>query len=67
MYLKYNRDEVEWIDQKYLSREFAKDLGAFWVNTDNRRLYCARRLENGEIGHFYFDRNINDWVFDYEV
>lgn len=64
MYLKYKREEITWIDQKYLSKDIAKDVASFWVDINNRKLYCARETEVG-IAHYYFDSNNLKWTFDY--
>lgn len=64
MNLKYNKEEITWIDKKYLSKEVAKDLAGFWVDTDNRKTYCARETESG-IAHFYFNKEELKWEFDY--
>jgi hypothetical protein len=64
MYLKYNREEITWIDQKFLTKEIAQDLAGFWVDTSNNNLYCARNTEIG-VGHYYFDKNSSEWILDY--
>lgn len=62
MYLRFNLEEIDWVDKKYLNE--AQALGGFWVNTDNDRLYCARKTELGT-AHYYFNEIGNEWQLDY--
>jgi len=60
MNLKFRKEDINWIDEKYLS----DDLADFWVNTDNNRLYCAKETAIG-IAHYYFNRTELKWELDY--
>jgi hypothetical protein len=63
MNIKYNPEQIQWIDQKYLTKEYAKDLAGFWTNTNTNRLYCARETPLG-IGHYFLNENMK-WELDY--
>ena len=62
MNLKFNLEEIDWVDKKYLVK--AQALAGFWVDTDRNRLYCARRTELGT-AHYYFNEENNEWQLDY--
>ena len=62
MNLKFNRNEIDWIDAKYLAKDIAKDLAGFWV-TDNKT-YCARKTQIG-VAHYYFNETLLKWKLDY--
>ena len=62
MYLKFRTEEIDWVDKKYLKK--AQALGGFWVDTDNHRLYCARKTELGT-AHYYFNEKSKEWQVDY--
>jgi hypothetical protein len=57
MNIKYNPEQIQWIEQKYLTKEYAKDLAGFWTNTSNNKLYCARETPLG-IGHYFLNENM---------
>jgi hypothetical protein len=63
MYLKYNRDEISWIDPQYLTKEVAKDIAQFWINTDIGKLCTARYEADGSIAHYWFNEDNNQWEF----
>lgn len=62
MYLKYNKDEISWIDSTHLTKEVAKDIAGFWVDTDKSKLCTARYESDGSIAHYWFDENTNQWT-----
>lgn len=62
--LKFKREEINWIDPIYLTKEVARDLAEFWVNAEKNRIYCARQTELG-IAHYFFDTITEKWTFDY--
>lgn len=63
MYLKYNREEITWIDPQFLTKEVAKDLAQFWIDTDADKLCTARMEPDGSIAHYWFDTSVNQWLF----
>jgi len=65
MFLKFKREEITWIDQKYLTKEFAKDIASFWIKASNNKVYCARYNDDKTISHWFFDENKLEWIFDY--
>jgi hypothetical protein len=62
MDLKFNREEISWIDPQYLTKEIAQDLAGFWVNTETKMLCCARR-EGEKIAWYFFDMEKLEWTF----
>ena len=64
MNIKYNPEQIKWIDQKYLTKEYAKDVAGFWVNTNSNLLYCARETPLG-LGHYYLNNDNMKWKLDY--
>lgn len=63
MFLKYNREEITWVDPKFLTKEVAQDLCQFWVNTDSGKLCTAREDADGSIAHYWFNQDNNQWEF----
>ena len=63
MYLKYNRDEITWIDPIHLTKEVAQDICQFWLDTDKSMLCTARYEADGSIAHYWFDQETNQWTF----
>ena len=62
-YLKFNRDEITWIDPVYLTREVAKDILGFWLDTQLDKLCTAREEADGSIAHYWFNGDTNQWEF----
>jgi len=63
MCLKFKREEITWLDPKYVSKEVAKS-NSFWINTElpsNKRLCCSRPNDRGGYDHFVFDMDTKEW------
>jgi hypothetical protein len=70
MQLKFNREEIAWIDPKHLTKEVAKDLMGFWLETDQNILCCARhedgstKYEYGKkVAWYFFNQEKEEWQF----
>lgn len=62
MYLKFDRDEINWIDPKYLTKEVAQDIAGFWLDANISAICCARYNEDKTISHYWFNEDTCKWL-----